>query len=210
VGQGLGGGDGQLSAQPAWTAPLLFFAGPAALIALAVSLRTARTIESYEAVMDRVAAHLPAARDAADGEGVELPLLLAVACAESSGRADARSSAGAVGLMQLEDATAREMAEAAGEPRPDREDPATSLRLGARYLRRQLDRFDSTPCPSRLALAAYNAGPENVERWLAASPAPAADGVIEWIRYPETRAFVERVGNYEARWRARESAAAGR
>jgi soluble lytic murein transglycosylase-like protein len=193
-----------------FAAPLLFFVGPGALIAFAVSLRTARAVESYEAVMDRAAVHVAAARDAADGEGVELPLLLAVACAESAGRADARSSAGAVGLMQLEDATAREMASAAGEPRPDRGDPATSLRLGARYLRRQLDRFEATPCPKELALAAYNAGPGNVQQWLAADPAPTPDGVFEWIRFGETRAFVERVENYESRWREREKAAAGR
>jgi soluble lytic murein transglycosylase-like protein len=191
-------------------APLAFFVGPGALIALAVSLRTTRAVESYDAVMDRTAVHVAAARDAADGEGVELPLLLAVACAESAGRADARSSAGAVGLMQLEDATAREMAAAAGEPRPDRTDPATSLRLGARYLRRQLDSFESTPCPKELALAAYNAGPGSVQQWLKADPAPAPDRVLEWIRFGETRAFVERVENYEARWRGRENAATGR
>jgi soluble lytic murein transglycosylase len=188
-------------------ATLLFFVGPAAIVALAVSLRTARAVESYRAVMDRVEQYRTAALDASAGEGVELPLLLAVACAESSGRADARSRAGAVGLMQLEDAAAREMA---GEPHPDREDPATSLRLGARYLRRQLDNFEGTPCPKELALAAYNAGPGAVQQWLHAGTAPDADGVIAWIRFPETRAYVRRVLDYEQRWRARESAPSGR
>jgi soluble lytic murein transglycosylase len=196
------------------SASLVFFLGPGALIALAVSLRTARAVESYEAVMDRAAVHESAARDAADGEGLELPLLLAVACAESSGKADARSRAGAVGLMQLEDATAREMASAMGEPRPNLEDPATSLRLGARYLRRQLDRFESTACPKELALAAYNAGPGSVQQWLDAGPPPTPEDVFEWIRFSETRAFVGRVENYEARWearrRARQAAASGR
>lgn len=193
-----------------WSAPLVFFLGPAAVVAFAVSLRTARTVESYESVMDRAAVHVAHAKAASASEGVELPLVLAVACAESSGRADARSRAGAVGLMQLEDATAREMASAAGERRPDRTDPATSLRLGARYLRRQLDRFASTPSPKRMALAAYNAGPGNVQQWLDDGPPAGADETIEWIRFGETRAFVRRVEDYEARWRARTESEARR
>lgn len=182
-------------------AALLFFLGPAAIVAFAVSLRTTRAVESYGAVMDRVLEHAAAAHAASDGEGVEFPLLCAVASAESGGRADARSSAGAVGLMQLLPSTAREMADSLGEPRPDLTDAATSLRLGARYLRRQLDRFGDSPCAKEMAIAAYNAGPRPVEEWRRADGEPTPDTVLDWIRFGETRAFVRRVLDYEARYR---------
>jgi len=191
-------------------AAFLFFVGPAVLVAFAVSLRTARTVESYGAVMDRVIEHSAAARAASESEGVELPLLLAVASAESGGRADARSAAGAVGLMQLMPSTAQELAASLGESRPDVLDPATSLRLGARYLRRQLDRFGDSPCPKELALAAYNAGPERVAEWRRDGGDPAPDVVIDWIRFAETRAFVRRVLDYEARYRPPDDAAPAR
>jgi len=179
-------------------------------MAIAVSLRTTRMVESYQAVMDRVLTHELAARAASLDEDVELPLLYAVASAESSGRADARSSAGAVGLMQLMGATAAELAESRGEPRPDLTDPATSMRLGARYLRTQLDRFGSTTSGKELALAAYNAGPGKVEEWIASAGEPAAGEALEWIRFSETRAFVRRVLDYEARYRALEDVTASR
>ena len=191
-------------------AALLFFAGPVGLVALAVSLRTTRAVESYREVMDRVLAFEAAARAASAGEDVELALLYAVTSAESSGRADARSSAGAVGLMQLMGATAAELAESRGEPRPDLTDPATSLRLGARYLRIQLARFESTTSPKELALAAYNAGPGKVEEWIATGGEPAPGEAVDWIRYGETRAFVRRVLDYEARYKALEDATASR
>lgn len=181
-------------------AALVFFLGPAALVAIAVSLRTTHAVESYREVMDRVLVHEAAARAASESEGVEFPLICAVASAESSGRPGARSSAGAVGLMQLMGATASELAESRGEPRPDLTDPATSLRLGARYLSIQLGRFGATSSPKELALAAYNAGPGKVEEWIASHGEPPAGEALGWIRYGETRAFVRRVLEYEARY----------
>jgi soluble lytic murein transglycosylase len=183
-------------------ATTIFFLGPVALVATAVSLRTSHTVESYRTVMDRVLSHLEAARAASESEGVELPLVLAVATAESGGRADARSGAGAVGLMQLMPSTAEELAAAAGERRGDLTDPAVSLRLGARYLHRQLERFSDSPCAKELALAAYNAGPENVQSWRRSQGEPDPAEVTDWIRFSETRAFVQRVLDYESRYAA--------
>jgi soluble lytic murein transglycosylase len=183
-------------------AVLAFFLGPALLVAFAVSVRTSGALESYEAVIARVLRHRAAARAAAASEGVEASLLLAVAAAESAGRPDARSRAGAVGLMQLMPSTADEMAQARGEDRPDLHDPATSLRLGARYLRRQVDRFAQSAAPLEMAIAAYNAGPEKVQSWRDDGE-PAAGEALAWIRYDETRAFVRRVLDYESRLRAR-------
>lgn len=141
---------------------------------------------------------LDAPLEAAAAEaGVDPALLRALVAAESSGRPRARSAAGAVGLTQLMPATAAEVARAAGlDPASiDLEDPATNLRLGARYLRRMLDLFGGEEA---FAVAAYNAGPEPVKRWrLRAVDAPALE-VVRREGYAETRAHVERT----LRWRA--------
>jgi len=84
-----------------------------------------------------------------------LPLALLAALGETESRfaPDAVSPAGARGLLQLMPLTAAEV-----DVDPNR--PASNVLGGARYLRRMLDRFNSTD----LALAAYNAGPGAVER----------------------------------------------
>jgi soluble lytic murein transglycosylase len=180
---------------------LLFIVGPAVLVALAVALRATRFVEGQESVSRRMLQYVPAARAAAESEGVELALLLAVASAESGGRADARSQPGAVGLMQLMPATAEELAERAGEPPPELDDGRTSLRLGARYLRQQMDRFADEPCARELALAAYIAGPGRVRGWLDERPLQTGRSSLgEWIPYSETRAYVRRVGEWERRY----------
>jgi len=103
----------------------------------------------------------PAFEHAAGDTGLPLALLVSVATVESSFRAQARSHAGALGLLQVMPATARELA-------LDADDPPSNVLAGARYLRLMLDRFDST----ELALAAYNAGPTAVAR---AGGAPSAE-----------------------------------
>jgi soluble lytic murein transglycosylase-like protein len=85
--------------------------------------------------------------------GVPLSVLVATAYEESRMNPDAHSGAGATGLLQLMPATAREL-------RLDGDDPAANVLAGARYLRQMIDRFGSLD----LALAAYNAGPNAVER----------------------------------------------
>ena len=191
-------------------ASLLFFGGPAALVAFAISLRTAGFVDSDAIIEERLLAFRDHAETAAFSEGVPLEFLLAVAAVESSGRPDAVSRAGAVGLMQLLPTTAYEMALEEGtegrtaEPRLT--DPATSLRLGARYLRTQLDQFASHAAAEELALCAYNAGPGAVASWIReAAPDPASATLGDWIpaAYGETRAFVRRVRSWEERWEAR-------
>lgn len=193
-------------------AGLAFFAAPPVLVGFAISLRTAGRVDSRAVVERRVRVHLPAARAAAERRGVDLALLLAVASVESAGRADARSGAGAVGLMQLMPATARELAAEEGRGPPDLLDPATSLDLGAKYLARQIARFEGRRETRELALCAYNAGPGAVQRWLdedpldAPLPGDAADEpdphLGRWIPYGETRAFVRRVSEWRERWAA--------
>ncbi len=105
-------------------------------------------------------------------------LLEALVWQESRWRNEAVSPKGAMGLTQLMPATARALG-------VDPRDPAANLEGGARYLRQMLDRFGGDVVK---ALAAYNAGPERVER----------AGGVPAIR--ETRAYVAaimaRLGNY--------------
>lgn len=110
--------------------------------------------------------------DAADRHGLPAPLLKAVMAAESNFDPAAVSIRGAMGLMQLMPATARDLL-------VDPSDPAQNIEGGARYLRRLHDRFGNDLVK---VLAAYNAGPEAVRRSGGAVPP-----------FPETQAYVERV-----------------
>lgn len=107
---------------------------------------------------------------AAEATGLDASFLEAVARTESGLNPAAVSPAGAIGLMQLMPATARELG-------VDPRDPAQNILGGARYLRAQLDRFDGR---IDLALAAYNAGAGRVRQYGAVPP------------FPETRAYVGR------------------
>ncbi len=85
---------------------------------------------------------------------------------ESKFDADARSDRGAIGLMQLLPETAKGIAARTGGSQfrvSDLYDPEINVRYGAWYLRHLLDKYGS----ERLALAAYNAGQANVDRWRA-------------------------------------------
>jgi soluble lytic murein transglycosylase len=110
-------------------------------------------------------------------------LLAAVIEEESKFNADARSRTGALGLMQLQPQTARGIALRTGGARfvvSDLYNPEINVRYGAWYLRHLLNKYGD----ERTALAAYNAGQQNVDRWRAKS---------EPVQFPETRAYVSRV-----------------
>jgi soluble lytic murein transglycosylase len=110
-------------------------------------------------------------------------LLAAVIYQESKFRADAKSSSGAIGLMQLRPQTAEGIAIRTGGTNfqvSDLYNPEINVRYGSWYLRHLLDRYGD----EKDALAAYNAGQRNVDEW-------RAEG--EGIQFPETRAYVDRV-----------------
>ena len=110
-------------------------------------------------------------------------LLAAVIDEESKFRADAKSSAGAIGLMQLLPATAKGIAVHTGGSTfvvSDLYNPEINVRYGAWYLHHLLQKYGD----ERLALAAYNAGQQNVDSW-------RAEG--KGFQFPETRAYVDKV-----------------
>jgi peptidoglycan lytic transglycosylase len=115
---------------------------------------------------------------------LDAALLAAVIYRESKFDPDARSSSGALGLMQLLPDTAEGIAQLTGGSRfevDDLFDPEINVRYGSFYLRRLLRKYDD----ERLALAAYNAGQANVDEWIASGE--------EEIPFPETREFVDNV-----------------
>lgn len=124
-------------------------------------------------------------------------LIYAIARQESAFMHDVRSSAGALGLMQLMPATGRETAQRMGLniSNQDLLAPETNIAIGSRYLARLIEDFNGNRI---LAAAAYNAGPNRVKQWLqrsAEAPLPF-DVWIETIPYGETRNYVESVLTY--------------
>ncbi|NJD32080.1 MAG: hypothetical protein FIB04_09360 [Gammaproteobacteria bacterium] len=131
-------------------------------------------------------------RRGASLSGLPPELIYAIIRQESLYRADARSSADALGLMQLLPATARHTAKAWDMPAPSRASllqPSVNVPLGSAYLRGLFDRFGEQ---APLAIASYNAGPGAVRRWLPDAPM-SADVWVENIPYNETRGYVQRV-----------------
>jgi peptidoglycan lytic transglycosylase len=130
----------------------------------------------------------------ADKYGLDPYLVAAVARTESGFDPEARSHAGAVGLMQLLPKTAEWLTGLDGWKGPDNPaltNPQDSLELGACYLAYLQNTLDSPTA----ALAAYNAGPTPVRRWVdKAGGGDAFD--VDDIPYPETREFVRRVEHY--------------
>jgi len=115
--------------------------------------------------------------------GVSPDLVARVIRAESSFNPRARSHAGAMGLMQLMPATARQM----GVTNPW--DPEQNIRGGTRYLAEQLRRWNGNVA---LALASYNAGPANVQRWV--RQAKTTDWrVVKRYAFKETRDYVDKI-----------------
>jgi len=108
----------------------------------------------------------------------------------------ARSSVGALGLMQLMPSTARLVARSLGMKRPRKSDILrvdNNIRFGTQYLRTVMNRFDNNVA---LAAAAYNAGPRNVKRWLPKNSVMSADLWVETVPFGETRNYVQAVLAY--------------
>jgi soluble lytic murein transglycosylase len=114
---------------------------------------------------------------------LDAALLAAVIEQESKFDTTAKSSSGAIGLMQLQPETAKGIALRTGGSRfrvADLYDPEINVRYGSWYLRHLLTKYGD----ERTALAAYNAGQRNVDEWLKQG---------RGIAFAETRAYVDKV-----------------
>jgi peptidoglycan lytic transglycosylase len=142
--------------------------------------------------------HLDSVHRHAGNNSLDTGHVLAVIRQESAFNRDARSSAGAMGLMQLLPGTGRLMARRNDIPYAGTGtllDADRNIQLGTSYLRQMMDRFDGNPV---LATAAYNAGPQRVEHWLPEGGSKEAVIWIAAIPYTETRNYVQRVFAYAA------------
>jgi soluble lytic murein transglycosylase len=118
-------------------------------------------------------------------------LLAAVIDQESKFRSNVKSRSGAIGLMQLLPDTAKGIAVHTGGTRfrvGDLYNPEINVRYGAWYLRHLIDKYGN----ERTALAAYNAGQENVDEWRRRG---------EGIAFSETRHYVKRVEHLKTLYR---------
>jgi peptidoglycan lytic transglycosylase len=117
------------------------------------------------------------------------PALIAAVINEESGFSDQTSEAGARGLMQITPATADTIEKLSGGETFVYEDLANAdlnIRYGTFYLNHLLERFEGNEIA---ALAAYNAGPENVESW------GGAELELDGVGFRDTHAYVENVLN---------------
>ncbi len=131
----------------------------------------------------------------ADGNEIDPAWVYGVMRQESSFMSDARSHAGALGLMQLMPRTGRFTArEEKIRIRSNRDllNVQKNIRLGTAYLRRMLD---ANAGNSILATSSYNAGPHRTKQWMPKQDMPA-DIWVETIPYNETRSYVQRVMSY--------------
>ena len=130
--------------------------------------------------------------------GSDWTMIHAIARQESQFAENAISHAGARGLMQFMPATAQEEARRAGVPFSASrliDDPQYAMRLGSNHIQRLISYYNGS---YPLAVAAYNAGPGNVNRWLRENGDPRKGGIswpewIEKIGYFETKNYVHRV-----------------
>ena len=159
---------------------------PVAVLALAVAVGFAYFWNHQPTWFERVRYPLryeQIVRGHARNYDLDPALVAAVIYQESKFRADAKSSSGAIGLMQLTPQTAEGIAIRTGGTRfrlSDLYNPEINVRYGSWYLRHLLDKYGD----EKDALAAYNAGQQNVDEW-------RAEG--KGIQFPETRAYVKRV-----------------
>ena len=140
-------------------------------------------------------------RQQAREKGLDPALIAAVIYAESHFRDGQRSSAGALGLMQLTPRTASDIARKSGGTAfvvGDLATPQVNISYGAYYLRYLLGRYGGNEA---LALAAYNAGEGNVDRWIVEARERGRDLTIARIPYAETRSYVRRVEAAQRQYR---------
>ena len=176
----------------------------AVLIAKAATERGLVFPSAYFPVPDMIPEALPVSR----------ALALSIARRESEFDPEARSPAGALGLMQMLPATAAEVAKDQGikfSKAKLASDPAYNATLGAAYLKELVDQFGPSVA---LVASGYNAGPGRPRGWVDAfgDPRLASTDVVDWVEmipFTETRTYVMRVVEGVVIYRAKLRGTAG-
>lgn len=183
---------------------LVLICGVGVLVALAVLLTMPllrKTINEFTLPLTNATV----IRQQAAEKHLDPALIAAVIYAET--KFDARASAaGAQGLMQLMPQTATFLAQQSGATTfttADLATPQVNIAYGSYYLRYLLDHYDGSVVD---ALAAYNGGITNVDRWVAAAGGRLT---LDRIPFPETRAYVARVLRAQREYRRKYAAQLG-
>jgi soluble lytic murein transglycosylase len=132
------------------------------------------------------------------------PALVAAVIYQESKFEDRTSHAGAKGLMQILPSTAHYIARKSGGTQfvaGDLATPQINISYGAWYLRYLMDKYDEN---ERLALAAYNAGETNVDKWVRERGGPDGFSASD-IPFPETRGYVTSVEQHKKAYRKKYS-----
>ncbi len=171
------------------------WAGIAVVIGLAVGVLAANgTFDKAIKELTLPLQHEDIIRQQAKEKGVDAALIAAVIDTESK-FSDAESSAGARGLMQITPEAAKFIEKQSGGTTFNLEDlsnPEINIRYGTFLLKELLERYEGDVVA---ALAAYNAGPGNADKWGGAGLS------VDEIPYPETRAYVEDVLERQKQYR---------
>ena len=178
--------------------------GLLALVALASAIAAAVMLPNVHKAVDAIRLplrHEDIIRQQADQKGIDPALIAGVIYAESHFRDGQVSAAGAQGLMQLTPETARYIARKSGGVAFKVDDlgtPQVNIAYGAYYLRYLMKRYGDN---ENFALAAYNGGEGNVDRWIAKARAKDEALTIDAIPFAETRAYVTKVQDAQAEYR---------
>lgn len=165
---------------------VLIVTGGAGIVAASTLLPVQRAANELEYPLR----HEDIIRQQARAKGVDPALVAAMIYAESRFVEGRTSSAGAIGLMQVTPETAQDIARRSGGTAfhvSDLSTPQWNIAYGTYHLRYLLDRYHGAVLP---AVAAYNAGPGNVDRWLAQH---GGSLTAAQIPFAETRAYVRKV-----------------
>jgi soluble lytic murein transglycosylase len=134
----------------------------------------------------------PLLKGHAQAQGLDPFIVVALAAQESTFDPKIRSSASAIGLMQIIPPTGKRLAQRVGMRNfsaRSLENPEISARLGTRYFGDMVKEFGGY----HYALAGYNAGEHRVRRWNQEAPGLPQDEWIDNIPYPETQNYVKRI-----------------
>ncbi|MGZ6697461.1 MAG: lytic transglycosylase domain-containing protein, partial [Solirubrobacteraceae bacterium] len=140
-------------------------------------------------------------RQQAGEKGIDPALIAGVIYTESHFRDGQVSAAGAQGLMQLTPATARYIARKSGGIAFKVDDlgtPQVNIAYGAYYLRYLMQRYGGNEA---FALAAYNGGEGNFDRWISQARSRNQALTVDAIPFAETRAYVRKVESAQAAYR---------